>query len=158
VGIMIEIPSAALIAPSLARAVDFFSIGTNDLVQYTLAVDRGNERVAPLYEPTHPAVLRLMEMTIRAAHENGIRVEVCGEMGGSAVLAPLLVGMGVNELSMVPAAVPIVKSVIRRIHLDQARDLAKQALRMESGSEVLTLCRSLVDEVAPETLELVTRM
>jgi phosphotransferase system enzyme I (PtsI) len=158
VGIMIEIPSAALIASSLAKVVDFFSIGTNDLVQYTLAVDRGNERVATLYEPTHPAVLRLMEMTIRAAHEQKIPVEVCGEMGGSAVLAPLLVGMGVDELSMVPAAVPIVKSVIRRIHMVQARELATKALRLESGGEVLSLCRSLVDEIAPETLELVTRM
>jgi len=158
VGIMIEIPSAALIASSLARAVDFFSIGTNDLVQYTLAVDRGNERVATLYEPTHPAVLRLMEMTIQAAHEQKIPVEVCGEMGGSAILAPLLVGMGVNELSMVPSAVPIVKSVIRRLHMDQARELSTKALRLESGAEVLSLCRSLVDEIAPETLELVTRM
>jgi phosphotransferase system enzyme I (PtsI) len=158
VGIMIEITSAALTASTLAGAVDFFSIGTNDLVQYTLAVDRGNERVATLYEPTHPAVLSLMAMTIRAAHEHKISVEVCGEMGGSAVLAPLLVGMGVDELSMVPSAVPIVKSVIRRITLDRARDLAQKALHLESGGEVLTLCRSLIGEVAPETLELVTRM
>jgi phosphotransferase system enzyme I (PtsI) len=158
VGIMIEIPSTALIARTLAVAVDFFSIGTNDLVQYTLAVDRGNERVATLYEPTHPAVLRLIEMAIRAAHEQKIPVEVCGEMGGSAILAPLLVGMGVDELSMVPSSVPVIKSVIRRICLDRARELAQQALRLESGAEVSALCRNLVCEVAPETLELVTRI
>lgn len=158
VGIMIEIPSAALIADTLAGAVDFFSIGTNDLVQYTLAVDRGNERVAALYEPTHAAVLQLIALTIRAAQAHHIKVEVCGEMGGSAVLAPLLVGLGVDELSMVPAAVPVVKSVIRRIRLEQARDLARCALASESGAEVMELCRKLVGDVAPETLELGLRM
>ncbi len=158
VGIMIEIPSAALIARALAAEVDFFSIGTNDLVQYTLAVDRGNDRVASLYEPTHPAVLRLITLTIEAAKERGIPVAVCGEMGANPVLTPLLVGLGIDEFSMVPASIPAVKNVIRRIRLDQARELAVQSLRLTSAREIIARCRDLIRDVAPETLELTPRL
>ncbi len=116
-GAMIEIPSAALAASSLAKRVKFFSIGTNDLIQYTLAVDRLNEKIAHLYEPTNPAILRLIKMTVEAGQQHGIWVGVCGEMAGDPLLTPLLLGLGVNELSVAPPSVPQIKYLIRRLKL-----------------------------------------
>ena len=155
VGAMIEIPSAALIAHILARHVAFFSLGTNDLVQYTLAVDRVNDRVAHLYEPTHPAVLRLIKFTIDAARERGIGVGLCGQMAGDPLMTALLVGLGLRELSMVPASVPAVKDMIRKLRASEAGELARAALAAETASAVLDLCRALTARVAPEILELV---
>jgi phosphotransferase system enzyme I (PtsI) len=155
VGVMIEIPSAALTADLIAKHVSFFSIGTNDLVQYTLAVDRVNDRVAHLYEPTHPAVLKLIKHTIDAGHNRKIWVGVCGQMAGDPILTPLLIGLGIDELSMVPASVPVVKDIIRSMTREQARDLAGQALDAGSAAEVMGLCRKLIAAVAPEILELV---
>jgi phosphotransferase system enzyme I (PtsI) len=155
VGVMIEIPSAALTADIIAKHVSFFSIGTNDLAQYTLAVDRVNDRVAHLYEPTHPAVLRLIKTTIDAGHARGIWVGVCGQMGGDPLMTLLLVGLGVDELSMVSASVPAVKELIRSVTRAQAIDLAQTALSCETASEVLKHCRALIAKVAPEILELV---
>ena len=154
VGVMIEIPSAALTADLIAPNVKFFSIGTNDLVQYTLAVDRGNERIAHLYEPTHPAVLQLIRLTVEASHRHGIWTGVCGEMAGNPILAPLLLGMGVDELSVSPGAVPLVKDVIRHVRFSEAQDLAEAARGMPTGAEVLDHCRALVRRAAPEILEL----
>jgi len=154
VGVMIEIPSAALTADRIAPKVDFFSIGTNDLVQYTLAVDRGNERVAHLYEPTHPAVLQLIRLTIEASHRQGIWTGVCGEVAGNPILVPLLIGMGVDELSTSPSAVPAVKEVIRCLRLSEAQELAEVARNLPTGVEVLEHCRALVRRIAPEILEL----
>ncbi len=154
VGVMIEIPSAALTADLIAPKVKFFSIGTNDLVQYTLAVDRVNERVAYLYEPTHPAVLQLIRHTVEASHRHGIWTGVCGEMAGSPLLAPLLLGLGVDELSASPGAVPLVKDVIRHIRFSEAVDLADAARGIASGAEMMDLCRALVRRAAPEILEL----
>jgi phosphotransferase system enzyme I (PtsI) len=154
VGVMIEIPSAALTADLIAPKVKFFSIGTNDLVQYTLAVDRVNERVAHLYEPTHPAVLQLIRHTVEAGHRHGIWTGVCGETAGNPVLAPLLVGLGVDELSASPGAVPLVKDVLRHIRISDARALAAAARDMPTGAEVLDRCRALVRRAAPEILEL----
>lgn len=154
VGVMIEIPSAALTADLIAPKVKFFSLGTNDLVQYALAVDRGNERVAHLYEPTHPAVLQLIRRTVEAGRRHGIWTGVCGEMAGHPLLAPLLVGMGVDELSASPIAVPLVKDVIRHVRFSELRDLAEAARGMSTGAEVLDSCRALVRRVAPEILEL----
>lgn len=155
VGVMIEIPAAALAAETLADQVDFFSIGSNDLIQYTIAVDRGNERVAYLYEPTHPAVLRLIRMTIEAAHAKGIWVGLCGEMAADPLMTGLLLGMGVDELSVTPRAVPLVKDAVRSLNFAQATNLAETALSCKSAVDVLAQCRQLTQKVAPEILELV---
>ncbi len=155
VGVMIEIPSAAITADIIAKQVSFFSMGTNDLVQYTLAVDRVNDRVAHLYEPTHPAVLRLMKMTIEAGHARGIWVGVCGQMAGDPLMTHLLLGLGIDELSMAPAALPAVKEMIRSVTLVQAKRLAEGALREDTAAGVLAHCRELMARVAPEILELV---
>jgi phosphotransferase system enzyme I (PtsI) len=154
VGVMVEIPSAALTAGALAAEVDFLSIGTNDLIQYTLAVDRVNDRVAYLYEPAHPAVLQLIRMTVEAGHAAGAWVGLCGEMGADPLFAPLLVGMGIDEISVAPSAVPAVKDVIRALQFSRARDLAERALRCSEAADVRALCREVIREVAPELLEL----
>jgi phosphotransferase system enzyme I (PtsI) len=155
VGAMIEIPAAALTADAIAEHVSFFSIGTNDLIQYTLAVDRVNERVAYLYEPTHPAVLKLIQQTVDEGHRHGIWVGVCGEMAADPMLTLLLVGLGVDELSMSPVAVPLVKDAIRKVEYSRARELKDVALSCKTAVDVLTHCRRLIRDVDPELLELV---
>jgi phosphotransferase system enzyme I (PtsI) len=152
VGAMIEIPSAAVAADILAKRVKFFSIGTNDLIQYALAVDRLNERIAHLYEPTHPAILRLIKMTADAGRKEGIWVGVCGEMAGDPLMTPLLLGLGVTELSAATAVVPQIKYLIRRLKMTEAQALAEFALQCESASEILARCRKLVQQVAPGLL------
>src|SRR5690606_2776321 len=127
IGAMIEIPSAALCADDIAAEVDFLSLGTNDLTQYTLAVDRLNERVAYLYEATHPAVIRLISMTIEAARRADIRVCLCGEMGSDIELTPLLIGLGLNELSVAVGQVARIKHAVRRLHAGQCEALAEAA-------------------------------
>jgi phosphotransferase system enzyme I (PtsI) len=155
VGVMIEIPSAALTADMLAERADFFSIGTNDLTQYTLAVDRINENVLHLYQPTHLSVLKLIRQSIRAGHRQGRPVAVCGEMASDPLLAVLLIGMGVDELSMSPSAVPAVKDVIRKTPMVEAQKLARQvAAKARSAADVHRFCRRLVERVAPELLEI----
>jgi phosphoenolpyruvate-protein phosphotransferase len=136
-GIMIEVPSAALLATHLAKLVDFFSIGTNDLTQYTIAVDRTNERVAVLASPYNPAVLKLIHMTIEAAHSEGKWVGLCGELAGDVPAVPLLLGMGLDEFSMAPGNVPPVKEAIRKWSLDKARVIASEALKMRHSTDVL---------------------
>lgn len=140
VGTMIEIPSAALTADQLAKQCNFFSIGTNDLIQYLIAIDRINDRVAHLYEPTHPAVLRTLVRVIEEAHRASISVSVCGEMAGDPVYVPLLLGLGVDELSMTPALIPTAKYVIRSMTMDDARKMAQEALSMDSAKEIFRLC------------------
>jgi phosphotransferase system enzyme I (PtsI) len=152
-GAMIEIPSAALIAEALAQRVDFFSIGSNDLIQYTLAADRTNEKVSHLYEPTHPAIIRLIKMTVDAAHKHGIWAGVCGEIAGDPVLAPLLIGLGVDELSAAPTVVPQVKYIVRRLKLSEAQALAGFALQCESPAEIHAHCQKLARETAPSLFE-----
>lgn len=140
VGCMIEIPSAAYTADLLATKNAFFSIGTNDLIQYLLAIDRVNDRIAHLYEPTHPAVLRTLQHIVREAHKAKIKVSVCGEMAGDPVLAPLLIGLGVDELSMTPPCLPAVKFVVRAMTLADAKTLAREALALDGAKEILALC------------------
>ncbi|HXG49500.1 MAG TPA: phosphoenolpyruvate--protein phosphotransferase, partial [Methylomirabilota bacterium] len=153
VGAMIEIPSAALAADALARRVKFFSLGTNDLIQYTLAVDRLNEKIAHLYEPTHPAILRLIKMTVDVARQHGIWVGVCGEMAGDPTFTALLLGLGVTELSAAPAMVPQVKFLLRRLKMSEAVALAGFALQCESPAGILARCRELARQVAPSLFE-----
>ena len=153
VGMMIEVPSAAAAADHMARRVKFFSIGTNDLIQYSLAVDRLNDRIAHLYEPTHPAILRLIKMATDAGEKNGIWTGVCGEMAGDPVLAPLLLGLGCTELSATPALVPQIKFLIRRLKMSEARALADFALQCESGSEILRRALKLAHGIAPSLFE-----
>jgi len=153
IGAMIEIPSAVIVAESLAKRLKFFSIGTNDLIQYSLAVDRMNEKIAHLYEPTHPAIVRLIKATADAAHNQGISVSVCGEMAGDPTMAPLLIGLGVDELSVAPPLVPPVKYLIRALKIGQAKDLATFALASESAGEILAKCQDLAEQVAPGLFE-----
>jgi len=154
VGTMIEVPSAAMTADILARECGFFSIGTNDLIQYALAVDRVNEKIAHLYEPTHPAIIRLLWQVIDAAHKAGISATVCGEMAGDIALAPLLLGLGLDELSTTPSMVPQLKKVIRSLSKSQMMEVAQQALQLSGGDEIRRISTDLVRSVAPEVLEL----
>jgi len=140
VGAMIEIPSAAMTADILAKECVFFSVGTNDLIQYLLAIDRVNERIAHLYEPTHPAVVRTMKHIVDEAHKRGVTVSVCGEMAGDPVFAPLLLGLGVDALSMSPAWLPSVKYMVRAMTMADARALAAEALTLASPKEIYARC------------------
>ena len=149
-GIMIETPSAVMVADALASKVQFFSIGTNDLIQYGLAVDRPNDRIAHLYEPTHPSIMRSIKHTADAAHAAGIRVGVCGEMAGEPDLVPLLLGLGVDELSASAPLVPSVKYLIRRMKKSEAKTLADQVISMRYSHEILEASKSLVQRVTPE--------
>lgn len=140
IGAMIEIPSAAMTADLLAKECAFFSIGTNDLIQYLLAIDRVNDRIAHLYEPTHPAVIRTLKHVVDEAHKQGVPVSVCGEMAGDPVFAPLLLGLGVDGLSMSPTWVPSVKYIVRAMTMADARALAAEALTLESPKEIYARC------------------
>lgn len=139
VGIMIEIPAAAVIADLLIKEVDFFSIGTNDLIQYTIAVDRMNEHISYLYEPLHPAVLRLVKNVIDASHRAGKWTGMCGEMAGDVAAAPILLGLGLDEFSMSAVSIPRVKKVIRSLTHAEAQELARKALAAESAEEIRQL-------------------
>ena len=149
-GAMIEVPSAALIADRLAPMVQFFSIGTNDLTQYTMAADRTNERVASLYQPTHPGVLALIRSVVEAARKNGIWVGVCGEMASDVVMTPALIGLGVDEMSMGSVAVPRVKKAIQTLNFGECEALAQGILRMDSGEEVRRQLEQVAREKYPE--------
>ena len=153
IGVMIETPSAAMIADSLARCVQFFSIGTNDLIQYSLAVDRLNEKIAHLYEPTHPGILRLIKATVDAGQAQKIWTGVCGEMAGELAMVPLLIGLGVAELSVVPSLVPRVKMLIRSIEMAKARELAEFALNCDSPGEILAGAEALAKAAVPDFFE-----
>ncbi len=149
-GVMIEIPSAVVIADQLAREVDFFSIGTNDLIQYTLAIDRINEQVSYLYEPLHPAVLRLIKCVVDAGHKAGIKVAMCGEMAGEPAYTMILVGMGLDELSMNPLAIPRVKKIIRGITLEESEALLARVLTFASLEEIKTFVGDEMRKRFPE--------
>jgi phosphotransferase system enzyme I (PtsI) len=145
VGAMIEVPSAAISADILAREVDFFSIGTNDLIQYALAVDRVNERIAHLYEPTHPSVLRLLKMIADAGHVHDLWVGVCGEMAGDIALIPLLLGLGVDELSASAVLVPRVKRAVQSLSIPECKQLVKEALTLQTAPDILARCLELAN-------------
>lgn len=146
VGAMIEIPSAAATTDLLAKHCAFFSVGTNDLIQYLLAIDRVNERIAHLYEPTHPALLRMLRQVITDAHRASLPVSLCGEMAGDPVFAPLLLGLGIDALSMSPAWLPSVKYLVRAMTMADARALAAEALTMGSAKEIYARCDAFYRE------------
>ena len=152
IGAMIEVPSAALIADQLAKEVDFFSVGTNDLIQYTMAVDRINERVSDLYQPLNPAVVRLLKETINAGRDAGIWVGVCGEMASDLFFTPLLIGLGFDELSVGAPRVPAIKHAIRSLDYEVCKSMAEAALCDASPDQIFTRCKKIAFESYPEML------
>lgn len=149
IGIMVEIPSAAILAEQFAKRVDFFSIGSNDLVQYSLAVDRTNEHVAYLYKPTNPAILTLIKQTADAARKAGIYTTVCGDIASDPAMTALLIGLGVRELSMPPSSISIVRRVIRQLRFYDTELLAAEALRCTTAAEVRSLAQTFLNKAAP---------
>ncbi|HKG22772.1 MAG TPA: phosphoenolpyruvate--protein phosphotransferase [Blastocatellia bacterium] len=150
VGVMIEVPAAAMLADIFAREADFLSIGTNDLIQYLLAVDRANEHVAHLYQPLHPAVLRTIAYLVRTAQAEGVSLELCGEMAANPIHAIALIGLGVRTLSLTPASIPLVKNAIRSIDLGQVRSLMSDAMKLASADEVESLLARELPRQAPQ--------
>ena len=153
IGIMIETPSAVAIADILAREVDFFSIGTNDLIQYSLAVDRGNSRISYLYNDLHPSILRLIRDTVSAAHKEGIWVGVCGEMPGSVYGALLSLGLGLDEISASAYLIPEIKKIIRSVTIDEVKSLVRKALKLSTAGEVKQLLDKHIADKRPELKE-----
>lgn len=154
IGSMIEVPSAALVADLIAPHVSFFSLGTNDLIQYTMAVDRGNENVSHLYKPTHMAIIRLIDHVVKVSHKHGLWTCVCGQMASDPLLVPLLIGLGVDELSVSPSQAPMIKDVIRKLSYSSAMELARKSIGATSTTMVEELCHDMIKQIAPEVLEL----
>ncbi|MEE9212056.1 MAG: phosphoenolpyruvate--protein phosphotransferase [Phycisphaeraceae bacterium] len=153
IGIMVEVPSAALQATVLAKEVDFFSIGTNDLIQYTVAVDRGNERIASLYSAAHPAVVQLVKEVIRAGQRHKIDVSLCGEMASQPDFTMLLLGLGLRSFSITPPAIPEIKKIIRSVSIEQCRRVARKANAFDSDREVINYLRDEMAKVIPEVFD-----
>ena len=149
-GVMIEVPSAAVLAADLAQEVDFFSIGTNDLIQYLLAVDRDNSFVARLYQQFNPAVLRTIKSVIEAGHKRNLWVGMCGEMAGDPLATVLLVGLGIDELSVVPTVLPEIKKIIRSIKRKDAKRVADKVLSLPTEEEIKEYLASIVKDRVPE--------
>lgn len=147
VGMMVEVPSAALLADKFARKVDFFSVGTNDLTQYTLAVDRNNQRVAGMFDPLHPAVLHLINLTNKAAKKHKIRVNLCGELGSYPEAIPMLIGMGFDGISVSPTSLPLVRYVIQALSAKDCEQIARKALRCGTSAEVTKYLRGVLDQL-----------
>ena len=150
VGIMAEVPSAVLDLERIARKVDFISIGTNDLIQYTIAVDRVNEKVASLYEPANPAVLKLLKMSIEVGKKTGTPVAMCGEMSGDILFTLLLVGLGLEEFSVSPAVIPEIKKIIRFSTYKDAKEIAEKVEQMQSNEEVVAFLTEKTKRILPE--------
>ena len=148
---MIEVPTAVAIADILAQEVDFFSIGTNDLIQYSLAIDRVNEHVAHLYEPLHPGILRMIKQVTEVGHEAGIEVGMCGEMAGELLYVPLLLGLGLDELSMNALSIPRVKKLIRCLKVSECQELAREILKLATPEAIKELLLQRLPKILPES-------
>jgi phosphotransferase system enzyme I (PtsI) len=153
IGVMIEVPSAAITSDVIAKEVDFFSIGTNDLIQYALAVDRVNEKIAYLYQPTHPAVLSLIKQVIESGHKEKIPVALCGEMAGDINLTMILLGLELDEFSTSPIAIPEIKKIVRTVNFAEAKKIAEKALSFSTGQEVLDFAKGKLKELVPDIAE-----
>jgi phosphotransferase system enzyme I (PtsI) len=153
IGAMIEVPAAAVIADQLAQEVDYFSIGTNDLIQYALAIDRSNERVTYLYEPLHPAVLRLIKTIVDQAHHANIRVAMCGEMAGDPLCCLILLGMQLDELSMNHLAIPRIKRILQQSTLSESRKLLEKAMSFNNALEVRAYVQNYMNERFPDEFQ-----
>jgi phosphotransferase system enzyme I (PtsI) len=153
IGMMIEVPSAAIMANTYAKECDFFSIGTNDLIQYTLAVDRGNQKVANHYTGAHPAVLALIRNVIRVGNRANISVSLCGELGADIEFVMLLIGMGLRTLSITPHSIPEVKKVIRSIDIADAQKVARRVMSFEHSQQILSYLRDETRKIIPEAYE-----
>ena len=154
IGVMVEVPSAVIMADELAKEVDFFSIGTNDLIQYALAIDRINERVTYLYEPLHPAVLRLIKQVVDVGHKAGIRVAMCGEMAGEPAYIMILLGLEIDELSMTPLAIPRVKRVIQESTLEESKALLDKVMTFSSAAVIREYVNSYMHKRFPEEFQI----
>jgi phosphotransferase system enzyme I (PtsI) len=149
IGMMVEVPSAALMARAFSSEVEFFSIGTNDLIQYTLAVDRGNERVANLYTGASPAVIQLVKNVVRAARRREIEVSLCGELAGEPIYTMLLLGLGLRTLSLVPTQIPLIKTVIRAVTIEHCERIARKVGTFDSERQVLNYLRDELRKIDP---------
>jgi phosphotransferase system enzyme I (PtsI) len=152
IGIMIEVPSAVVTADLIAREVDFFSIGTNDLIQYALAIDRSNQHVAHLYHPLHPAVLRMLKRICDVSREAGIQTYICGEMASEPAHLPILLGLGIEELSMNPQSIPIIKSMIRALKAEDAKGFLTEALKMTRAADIISLLEKTYGGIISKTI------
>ena len=146
---MMEVPSAMAIADLLAKEVDFFSIGTNDLIQYSLAIDRVNEHVNYLYEPLHPAVLRMIKGVVASSRASGISIAICGEMAGESIYLPILIGLGLNELSMNALSILRVKKILREMSYRECKDITEEALSFSTATEIHDFVFSRMSERFP---------
>ena len=154
IGIMIEVPSAVMMADSLAREVDFFSIGTNDLIQYALAIDRVNEKVTYLYKPLHPAILKLIKHVVDAGHNAGIKVTMCGEMAGDPLCTMILIGFELDGLSMTPLAIPRIKRIIRESTLEESKKLLQKVMTFPMASDIEEYVETYMRQRFPEYLQI----
>jgi phosphotransferase system enzyme I (PtsI) len=152
IGAMIEVPSAVIMADVIAENVDFFSIGTNDLIQYALAIDRGNEQVANLFQPLDPAIIRMLKHTADVAREKDIKIFMCGEMAGTPHHIPLLLGIGIDELSMNPQTIPDIKRVIRSLNVEDARSFMKEALKQTTARSMFELIKDTYGSIFAEQM------
>lgn len=150
VGILIEIPSVVIMADVIAKEVDFFSIGTNDLIQYSFAMDRGNRHVAHLYRPMHPAIIRMLKRVCDVAADAGIKVVLCGEMAGEPIHTPLLMGLGVDEMSVNPQSIPVIKRMVRDLKLQDTRQFVKAVLNATTTTEITEMVQAAYGEILTE--------
>jgi phosphotransferase system enzyme I (PtsI) len=150
VGMMVEVPAAVMMLDHFVPEVDFISIGTNDLIQYTLAVDRSNKEVAPLYNASDPSVLRLIEMSVRAAGQGSVAVNLCGQMSGNPIYTSLLLGLGLRALSVPPSALPEIKKICRSVTIPQCEEVARRAMAMDGASQIENLLKDQLRKTVPE--------